>query len=62
MGDFQRWANTLPDDFALIRDLAITGNGEGPGDLEDQLKQAVKDKPPGKSAGGRCSSDRERPV
>jgi hypothetical protein len=50
-GDFCRWAGSLSgEEFALVRDLAAKGSGQGSRKLEDQLKAALAAQPPGRSA------------
>lgn len=40
----------LPDTFTLVPDFAAKGKANGSKALEDQLRTALKAKPPGKSA------------
>lgn len=50
IADFSAWASSLPAKFALVRKLAQTGKADGDKKLEDQLKAALKAKPPNPSA------------
>lgn len=48
--NFRQGALSLPEDYYRVRELAATGSGNGLWRLEDQLGEAVKEKPPDPSA------------